>query len=181
MKRFLKHFLILLFVVPLVLILLFITRCAATYEVVDQYGILTKSTVTEADGTVYCEVYQYTHAFTAVTIKSYENDTLVATETRELTEQDPLLRDTFEVLPHPTATAATTDREEDASGSNVILRYYDAEGNAEGYSKLFYNRWDRLARQEDFNAEGNLLRTTNRQFAGHTISVSNLSGTEPTE
>ena len=170
MKRFLKHFTILLFVVPLVLILLFLTRCMATYEVVDQYGILTKSTVTEANGTVYREEYRYNHALAEVTIKSYENDVLVRTEARELTENDPLLHDTFEVLPHPTATAAATKSEDGT------IYYFDADGNTEGRSELTYNRWDRLCEQRDYDAEGNLLRTTKREFAQHTISESNLSG-----
>ena len=170
MKRFLKHFTILLFVIPLVLILLFITRCAATYEVVDQYGVLTKSTVTEADGTVYCETYDYAFGYTDVTIEYYENDILVRTEERELTENDPLLHDTLEVLPHPTATAVTTKSEEDT------LYYFDADGNAEGWSELVYNRWDRLSEQKDYDAEGTLLRTTKREFVQHTDSVSNLFG-----
>lgn len=169
MKRFLKHFMILLFLVPLVLILLFITRCAATAELVDQYGVLTKSTVTEADGTIYCERFEYAFGYTDVTVEYYENDVLVRTETRKIEENDPLLHDSLEVLPHPTATAASTKCEEDT------LYYFDAGGNAEGRSELVYNRWDRLSEQRDYDAEGTLLRTTKREFVSHTDYISDLS------
>lgn len=170
MKRFLKHFMILLILVPAVLMLGFILRVAATYEVVDEFGLITRSTTTEADGTVRREEYRYDLEKTAVTIEYYENDALIRTEERELTEDDPLLHDTFEVLPHPTATAATTKSEGDT------LCYFDSNGNPEGRSELTYNRWDRLCQQKDYDAEGNLLRTTNREFAQHTISESDLSG-----
>lgn len=168
MKRFLKHFMLLLILVPAVLFLLLIARTAMTYEVEDQYGIITKSTTTLADGTIYTEEYDYDHAFAHVTIEYYENDALIRTEERELNENDPLLRDTFEVLPHPTATAVSTRSEEDT------LYYFDTDGHPEGRSELTYNRYDRLCEQRDYDAEGTLLRTTAREFAQHTISKSSL-------
>jgi len=170
MKRFLKHFLFLLILIPAVLVIVFITRVAATYEVADQYGLITRSTTTEADGTVYMEKYDYDISAPRVTITYYENDTLLRTQTWELAQDDPLLMDTFEVLPHPTATAASTCAEDGT------LYYFDADGNAEGYSELTYNRYDRLCAQRDYDAQGSLLRTTEREFATHTISRSDLTG-----
>lgn len=180
MTRFLKHLAYLLLVIPVLLIVVLFSYCELNSEVVEQYGVLLSVTITESDGTVYREEYDYNTQQTIATIEYYENDTLLRVEEHAITENDPLLYDTYEILAHPAATASATEREE--NGSYVTIRYYSADGTSEGWSELIYNSYERLGKQEDFAADGTLLRTTSRQYFSSSKSVLNFGDTTtPTE
>ena len=162
MNRFTKHLLIavilMVILIPVMLIILFNVIFDIDYKVVEQYSILYEMIITEADGTEYREYYTYNNAKTEVTCEYFKNDELYDTKVVPITQDDPLLNATYEVMPRSDVSAASTERIE--NGSYVTIRYFDADGRLEGWSELAYNTGKRLNIQEDFDADGNLVRTT---------------------
>ena len=170
LKRFLGHLAYLLLLLPLLVIVCGFTYCSLAAETLEQYGVLyTQRTEDLSTGDIREEEYAYDTGYTQVTCTYTVNGTVTDTETWAIGKDDPLLTDTYEILPHPTATAANAEREE--NGSHVVIRYFDANGNPEGWSELTYNSFHRLSQQQDFAANGTPLRLTTRTYFTHTVSA----------
>lgn len=163
--KFVRNLLYFLWLIPMLLIVSYCTYTETASVVTDEYHLLNYMTITEADGSEYREEYDYDPAYTTVTIERYENGALVETFSRPMTEDDEI--PAWQVLPHPTATAASQTEEKD--GSYVTIHWFDADGNTEGYSELIYNSNQRLAQQIDYAADGSVLRTTVMYTLRHTF------------
>ena len=163
--KFVRHLLYFLWLIPLLLILAFCTYTETASVVVDEVFLLHELTVTEADGSEHRERYDYDPALTTVTVERYQNGELLEVCARPVTEEDKI--PAGQVLPHPTATAAS--RTEERDGSYVTIHWFDADGNAEGYSELIYPSNQRLGQQTDYDADGNILRTTVMYVLAHTF------------
>ncbi len=180
MKRFFAHLSYLLLVLPLLLIVVGFTYCDLAAETVEQYGVLYTVRVEDiASGEILEEEYQYRNDYTEVTCTYSHNGEETETKTWAIEPDDPLITDTYEVLPHPIATAAKSEREE--NGSHVTIRYFDAAGNPEGWSEVTYNSFHRLGTQHDFAADGTPIRVTTRGYFISSYSVLELGDTKPTE
>ena len=176
MKRFFAHLTYVLLVLPLMLIVFGFTYCSLRAENAEQSGALLSVTTSDlVTGEKRQEEYKYRNDFTEVTCTYEVNGEVVRTRTWAITKDDPLITDTFEVLPHPTATAAASEKEE--KDGYVTVRYFDAAGNPEGWSEMTYGACNRLEMQHDFAADGTVLRVTTRGYLIYDYDYSNPDGT----
>ena len=163
MKRFFAHLSYALLVLPVCLIVFGVTYCSLRAETMEQSGVLYGVTVRDlTTGDVRREEYKYNQDFTEVTCTYTLNDQVTETKTWAITPEDPLITDTFEILPHPTAVGGSAERIENEG--YVTIHYVDDNGELIGWSEITYEDCNRLACQHDFAADGTVLQTTTRGY-----------------
>ncbi len=141
--------------------------------VVEEFTYLSSYTITDSAGDEYVVDHEYDFRdFRHVTTTITENGVLRSTEDRDIDRQDLLITGLWNHWPPEDFTPARTEQE--GQGSTITLRYYDEAGNLLGWSEQVYNTYDRLGRQQDFDADGKLLRTITLNWGSKAFTDSEL-------